>query len=253
MFPDNNHYRWCRHFFIVVPWVVLSIYTWFQRKNLDDLLVVFENAIRNGATTKSVYTREPSVSDLRTWLRKASDLCGKKLIVVIDNMDRLPNEKLKKLWSMIHIFANNEAMANVWIVIPYDEQKLKKVIGDDYKQYLLKSIPVTFCVGEPIVSDARDVFDGLFEKAFGKQECSQNNIRAMFMNTLGQYSIREIIHFINAMVTVKKQFPSLTFVSVALYVLMEDEIKENANKVLLEDRFASKYATMVDISEDNRS
>ena len=253
LFPDNNHYRWCRLFFIVVPWVVLSIYTWFQRKNLDDLLVVFENAIRNGATTKSVYTREPSVSDLRTWLRKASDLCGKKLIVVIDNMDRLPNEKLKKLWSMIHIFANNEEMANVWIVIPYDEQKLKKVIGDDYKQYLLKSIPVTFCVGEPIVSDARDVFDGLFEKAFGKQECSQNNIRAMFMNTLGQYSIREIIHFINAMVTVKKQFPSLTFVSVALYVLMEDEIKENANKVLLEDRFASKYATMVDISEDNRS
>lgn len=52
--------------------------------------------------------------------------------------------------------------------------------------------------------------------------------------------------------TVKKQFPYTPLVSVALYVLLEDEIRENANKVLLEDRFASKYATMVDITEDNR-
>ena len=251
-FPDNDHYRWCRLFFVVVPWIVLSIYAWCQRKNIEDLLVVFENAIRNGATTKSVYTREPSVSDLRAWLNKASELCGKKLIVVIDNMDRLPKEKLKKLWSMIHIFANNEEMANAWIVIPYDEHRLKAVIGNDYKQYLMKSIPVTFCLGEPIVSDARDVFDGLFEKAFGKQECSRNNIRAMFMNTLRHYSIREIIHFINAMVTVRNQFPDISLVSAALYVLLEGEIKEDHNKVLLEDRFASKFATIVEITEDNR-
>lgn len=251
-FPDNDHYRWCRLLFVVVPWIVLSIYAWLKKKEIDDLLVVFENAIRNGATTKSVYTREPSVSDLRQWLCMASSECGKKLVVVVDNMDRLPDEKLKKLWSMIHIFANNEEMINAWIVIPYDAQRLKNVMGDAYKQYLMKTIPVTFSMGEPIVSDARDVFDGLFEKAFGKKESCLHNVRAMFMNTQDHYSIREIIQFVNAMVTVKKQFPNTPLVSIALYVLLEDEIKENANKVLLEDRFASKYATMVDIKEENR-
>ena len=251
--PDNDHYRVLRAVLVIAPWFAYSVYSLFKKEDLKDLLALFENKIKDGTSERLTYERTPTVSDLRQWLSKVSKICGKKLIVVVDNMDRLPVNKLKKLWSMIHVFADNEDTTNVWIVIPYDELRLKEVMGKDYKQYLLKTIPVTFSMGEPIVSDARDVFDGLFEKAFGKNERSQHNIRAMFMNTLGQYSIREIIHFINAMVTVKKQFPSLTFVSVALYVLMEDEIKENANKVLLEDRFASKYATMVDISEDNRS
>lgn len=253
LFPDTDHYRWCRLIFVVVPWIILSIYTWYQRKDIDDLLVVFENAIRNGATTKSVYTREPSVSDLRNWLNKASELCGKKLIVVIDNMDRLPKEKLKKLWSMIHIFANNEEIANAWIVIPYDEQKLKEVIDGDYKQYIRKTIPVTINVGEPIVSDVRDVFDGLYKKAFGENEPNISYIRALFVVTNDSFSIRDIIYFINSMVTVKRQFEGFSLVSIALYVIMEDEIKERPFKVLMEDCFASKYATRVPVTEDNRS
>lgn len=252
MFPDNEHYRWCKLLFVVVPWILLSLYAWLKKNDIDDLLVVFENAIRNGATKNSVYTREPSVSDLREWLSKVSDLCGKKLIVVIDNMDRLPNEKLKKLWSMIHIFANNEEMANAWIVIPYDEQKLKEVMGVDYKQYIRKTIPVTINVGEPIISDVRDVFDGLYKNAFGENTPYLENIRALFSVSNKGFSIRGIVHFINSMVFLKRQFEDFSLVSIALYVILEDEIKEHPYKVLLEDWFASKYATIVPVTEDNR-
>ena len=253
MLPDNEHYRWCKLLFVVVPWIILSLYAWFKKNDIDDLLVVFENAIRNGATKKDVYTREPSVSDLREWLSMASDLCGKKLIVVIDNMDRLPNEKLKKLWSMIHIFANNEEMANAWIVIPYDEQKLKEVMGVDYKQYIRKTIPVTINVGEPIISDIRDVFDGLYKNAFGENTPYLENIRALFAVSNKGFSIRGIVHFINSMVFIKRQFEDFSLISIALYVILEDEIKEHPYKVLLEDWFASKYATRVPVTEDNRS
>lgn len=255
-FPDNDHYRWCRLLFVVFPWIILSIYAWFKKKDIDDLLVVFEKAIRNGATTRSVYTREPSVSDLRRWLVKASELCGKKLVVVIDNMDRLPYEKLKKLWSMIHVFANNEEMNEAWIVIPYDEQKLKNALNGeckDYKQYIRKTIPITFNVGEPIVSDLRDVFDGLYEKAFGKNEPNLTYIRALFGITNDRYSIRDIIYFINNMVSVRRQFEGFSQVSIALYVVMEDDIKEHPYKVLLADWFASDYATVMPVTEDNRN
>lgn len=253
LLPDNNYYHWCRLLFVVCPWIVLSIYALFKKKDIDDLLVVFENAIRNGATKRSVYTREPSVADLRQWLCRASKECGKKLIVVIDNMDRLPDEKLKRLWSMIHIFANNEELANTWIIIPYDEQKLKNVLKEDYKQYIRKTIPISFNVGDPIVSDLRDVFDSLYEKAFGKNEPNQNYIRALFAVTNSRYSIRDIIYFINRMVTVKRQFEDFNLLSIALYVVMEGEIKEHPFKVLLADCFAADYATVVPVTDDTRS
>lgn len=252
-FPDNDYYRWCRLLLVVCPWIILSIYALFKKKDIDDLLVVFENAIRNGATKKSVYTREPSVTDLRFWLSEVSKECGKKLVVVIDNMDRLPDEKLKKLWSMIHIFANNEELTNAWIVIPYDEQKLKNVLKEDYKQYIRKTIPVTINVGDPIVSDLRDVFDGLFEKAFGENEPDQNYIRALFAVTNDRYSIRDVIYFINRMVTVKRQFEDFSLVSIALYILMEDEIKEHPYKVFLADSFAADYATVAPVTDDIRN
>lgn len=252
-YPDTDFYRYSRIVFIVVPWFILTVYAWYKRKDIDDLLVLFENTIRNGGTTSVTYSRTPSVSDLRRWLNNVSAICEKKLIVVIDNMDRLPNEKLKKLWSMIHVFANNEEMENVWIVIPYDEQQLKNVIGVDYKQYIRKTIPITINVGEPIVSDIRDVFDGLYKKSFGESETNISYIRALFTYANERYSIRDVICFLNNMVTINRQFPKFSLVSVALYVVMEEEIKDNPFKVLMADVFASNYSPFVPLTEDNRS
>lgn len=251
--PQTEQIPMFRSIFIYGPWLLFVFICLFQRDNWNDILVLFENTIKDGATQRNHYARNPSVSDLRRWLNNVSVKCEKKLIVVIDNMDRLPNDKLKKLWSMIHVFANNEEMENVWIVIPYDEQQLKKVIGDDYKQYIRKTIPVTISVGEPIVSDVRDVFDGLYKKAFGESETNISYIRALFTYANERYSIRDVIYFLNSMVAISRQFPDFSLVSVALYVVMEEEIKENPFKVLMADVFASNYSPFVPLTEDNRS
>lgn len=251
-YPDDYFYRLCRVVFIVLPWIVLTIYAFFKRKDIDELLIMFENSIRNGATSKYSYSHYPSVTDLRKWLTDTAQLCDKKLIIVIDNMDRLPSDKLKTLWSMIQIFANDDKMKNAWFILPYDLKKLKSVIGDEYKQYLRKTIPVPINVGEPIVSDSRDVFDGLFEKAFSKNVTNQDEIRSMFLVTYKDYSIRDIIYFLNSMVSLKRQFEQMSLVSIALYVLMEEELKECPEGVLLEDWFAPKYSPIVELSEDHR-
>lgn len=251
-YPDENIYRLCRAVFIVLPWVGLAIYTFFKRKDIDELLMLFEKSIRNGATSKFHYSHSPTVTDLRNWLRDTAQLCGKKLIIVIDNMDRLSNDKLKKLWSLIQIFANDDKMKNAWFILPYDLRKLKSVIGDEYKLYLRKTIPVTINVGEPIVSDSRDVFDGLFEKAFGKNVAYQNEIRAMFLVTYKDYSIRDIIYFLNSMVSLKKQNEQVSLISIALYVLMGEELNECPEGVLLEDWFAPKYSPIVELSDEHR-
>lgn len=252
MYPDENIYRLCRAVFIVLPWIVLAIYAFFKRKDIDELLILFENSIRNGATSKYSYSHNPTVTDLRKWLIDVAQLCGKKLIIVIDNMDRLPSDKLKKLWSVIQIFANDENIKKAWFILPYDIIKLKSVIGDEYKQYLRKTIPVTINVGEPIVSDSRDVFDGLFEKTFGKNVVFQDEIRSMFLVTYKNYSIRDIIYFLNSMVSLKKQNEQMSLVSIALFVLMEEELKECPEGVLLEDWFAPKYSPIIELTDEHR-
>ena len=51
---------------------------------------------------------EPTVYEFKTWMQDISDVIKekgqRKLVLVFDNMDRLPAEKVKELWSSIHTF-----------------------------------------------------------------------------------------------------------------------------------------------------
>jgi hypothetical protein len=54
---------------------------------------------------ETIYDEEPSSRDFRNWMNDINnDLKNNKLIIVFDNMDRLPNNKVQELWSSIHTF-----------------------------------------------------------------------------------------------------------------------------------------------------
>lgn len=248
--PDNTVYRMWRCATVASPWLLfVGIVLWY-RKDIEELTVLFEKVLRNGTTTTSIYAREPSVTDLRSWLRKVGEKLDRKLIIVFDNMDRLPKEKVKELWSAIHVFTNSKDLKDVWTIIPYDTQKLKDVYGDEYKKYISKVIPILYNVGVPILTDKRDVFDELYEKAFGANEATLTVVRGMFMMTYKGFSIRDVIHFINRMVTVRRQHEKISMVSVAIFVLMEEEIIAAPQKTLLSDNFTNKYAHIVKVDDD---
>ena len=59
-------------------------------------------------------------------MRELSNALDKEVIVVYDNMDRLPKEKMNNLWSMIHTFFSehgsheNHRHEKIWVIVPFD-------------------------------------------------------------------------------------------------------------------------------------
>ena len=91
---------------------------------------------------------EPSVREFQSWMRQLSKaLTGKKLIVVFDNMDRLPPDKVKELWASIHTFFAEQTLDGIWILIPFDRAHVIEVFDkceDTANQYLEKSFSLNF-------------------------------------------------------------------------------------------------------------
>ena len=79
-------------------------------------------------------SEEPSVTEFKNWLQVISNQLEekespkKKVIIVFDNMDRLPSDKVIQLWSLIHTFFAGSDFKNIWAIIPFDYVHLCEAI-----------------------------------------------------------------------------------------------------------------------------
>lgn len=80
--------------------------------------------------------QEDSNKDDKTKTKKYSVYRTKKLVIVIDNLDRIDSEDSLKLWSTLQTFLQhrnhsngdvNSNLKNIWTIVPYDDAGLKKL------------------------------------------------------------------------------------------------------------------------------
>ncbi len=96
----------------LVTWLFAYLWNKFYKHNnefgLGCLLTIFKGDIMSERAYETISQDEPSAREFRAWMKDISDALKEKgkprLILVIDNMDRLPAEKVKQLWSSIHTF-----------------------------------------------------------------------------------------------------------------------------------------------------
>lgn len=194
-------------------------------------------------------SEEPSVTEFKNWLQVISNKLEeeespkKKVIIVFDNMDRLPSDKVIQLWSLIHTFFAGSDFKNIWAIIPFDYIHLcEAVLSDDkenaikFKQFINKTFPVVFTVSKPVITDYRKLFKTFFEKAFGKGEHDEEHICQVFMCLEESPNPRTVICFINELVALRLQWPNKKFrlQNLALYVLKKGYILHNKEKSLEE-------------------
>lgn len=253
--------------FLAFVFLLLSkkrIKSFFKKKMwkelFSDMFVVYSGKIENELVLSAISEREPSVNDFRQWMCNISKyICdrNKRIVIVYDNMDRLPSEKVKQLWSSIHTFFAEGSFNNIWTLIPFDKNHLSCAFDNKEKQkelvnlFISKTFPIIYSVTPPVITDFEKIFDDYFVKAFGNtQDEYRYDINRIYRNTNNNATIRDIIGFINQLVTLKNIWrDEISLIYIAIFTLKRDEILDKPIEQLLSGKYLSKYICQI-IADD---
>ena len=218
---------------------ILSILYASCNKKWEDLITFFTQKNDNTIDEQFISSEEPSVTEFKNWLQAISEQLNnknskkKKIIIVFDNMDRLPSYKVVQLWSLIYTFFAGSDFQSIWAIIPFDYRHLCEAVfskdkenSDNFKQFINKTFPIVFTIPKPVFTDYRELFKKFFEKAFGENEHDEEHICQVFMCLEEEPNPRTVICFINELVALRHQWTEEQFrlQNLALYVLKKEYI-----------------------------
>lgn len=103
-----------------------------------------------------------SLSDIRDGLNKSLGSLKKKVVIVIDDIDRLDADETKLIFKLVKLTAN---FPNTVFLLAYDRNRVEKRLtiekdGFEGGEYLKKIVQVSFVLPEP---DLQDLWQILFE------------------------------------------------------------------------------------------
>jgi hypothetical protein len=242
----------------ILLWLILMI----KNKNMRHigyLLQISKDQISETTNYETINEDEPTVAKFKKWMQDISDFLinNKKLIIVFDNMDRLPAEKVKELWSSIHTFFSEDGFDNIWTIIPFDEKHLSCAFGENEtedkkkieltKYFIAKTFPVVFRVAPPVITDAKKIFNDLFKDAFGNTEINEHNeVNRIFRVERPDTTIRDMIVFINQLVSLKCEWGNdVSIFDMAVFVLRREEILENPVKKILSGEYLGNNLSVI--------
>ena len=235
--------------FALIIWLIFS----FRNKenwNLTELFRIYEKEDREKIVDETISENEPSLREFRSWIDKLDTACSKKIIIVFDNMDRLPPEKIKIIWTLLHTFFSSKFYTNIWIIVPFDRKHIRDAFGkeEDDKDYektnhfINKTFSVIFNISPVLLTDWKNVFEFKYNEAFGDSEKEEYNItRRIFDLYTVSITPRKIISFINEMVSMKLVWDGqIKLRYIAIFVLNRQKILENPVAQILNKEFLNK-------------
>lgn len=219
---------------LIVFLVIMGIVVLFGKASFKEMWSMYNTSAQNNATSYSISELEPSVKEFREWLKSISDSMSKnqKLVIVFDNMDRLPQDKVKTLWSSIHTFFAENGYNNIWCIIPYDRKHIAHIYEDDEDvtaHFINKSFPVVYRVPAPVVSDYKVVFNKFWDMAFSGVEKvtteQRDIINRLYRKERAIPNARNIITYVNKVVALYNMWgEEVSIESIALYAIREQAI-----------------------------
>lgn len=104
------------------------------RSFFEELFLVYSDKIKEDTTYETIMEKEPTSVQFKDWMHHIdTDISkkGKTLIIVFDNMDRLPTIKVQELWAAIHSFFADEKYSHIKVIVPFDREHIKKAFESE--------------------------------------------------------------------------------------------------------------------------
>ncbi|SEQ21914.1 P-loop NTPase fold protein [Myroides profundi] len=212
----------------------------------QQLFKVYTNNKVDETKVEIVSEKEPTVKEFRAWMKDIDNDLKTNVVIVFDNFDRLPKKHILNVWSSIHIFFAEEPYSRIKVIIPFDRSHVQyafdelnnkggnKVVkfGDDYVN---KTFDIVFRITLPIMSDWKKFFQERWAEAFDSYEEEELRLVIQVYEFLNRrITPREIISFINEIITIKLLDNNFRERYIAIFVLRKDEILDNPLQAVTE-------------------
>ncbi|TDO96087.1 P-loop NTPase fold protein [Flavobacterium sp. 245] len=234
--------------------IVFGIYTWNLIKNwknkngfwisfrnsAEETFQVYTNKQKEETKIETISEDQPSVRDFQKWMEDINNDLEKKLIIVFDNFDRLPKKHILNIWSSIHIFFAEKKYSNIKVIIPFDREHVQNAFKDlngiDSKfgdDYVNKTFDIVFRITLPIMSNWKKFFSEQWRKAFINTDEDELKLVIQVYEFLNRrITPREIISFINEILTIKLLDPAFKERYIAIFALKKVEILKDPLKAI---------------------
>lgn len=217
-----------------------------------ELFLVYKDKITENETYETVSESEPSTKQFNDWMNDINSSLNRinhYLVIVIDNMDRLPRIKVQELWAAIHSFFADTKYSNIRVIVPFDREHIRNafqsedicynnnnqntvvVYGDDF---INKTFYIVYHVAPPILSGWKDYFEHQWRLALGEDSVIDNAVLQVYDMLTEEHSPRKIIAFINEFVTIKQLAdPKIPDKYIALFIFGRKSISKKPIEIIL--------------------
>lgn len=237
----------------IVLYIIISfignLYRYFKKKSflwclkctMTATFNIYTDKQKENTILETISEEEASSREFRSWMHEIDeDLGGNVVIIVFDNMDRLPTGKVQELWASIHTFFADEDYKKIKVIVPFDRKHIKsafksedinnsKCYGNDF---INKTFDAIYRVSPPVMSDWKLYFVERWKDAFNSDV--SNKVTQIYDLLSDVITPREIIAFINEFVSIRQISDSnIPDEYIALFIFGKDVISDNPNNEIL--------------------
>ncbi|WP_271425192.1 P-loop NTPase fold protein [Aequorivita sinensis] len=226
----------------------------------QNLFKVYNNQKVDETKIEIISEKEPTVKEFRDWMCEIDKDLKTKIVIVFDNFDRLPKKHILSVWSSIHIFFAEKEYKNIKVILPFDRDHVQnafkelnrdsddKTFADDYVN---KTFDIVFRISLPIMSDWKQFFREQWRKAHTQvDEIELEKVIQVYEFLNRRITPREIIVFINEILTIKHLDDDLKERYISIFILCKDHILADSLNAIIELNYLNGLETLYSNDEE---